>query len=127
MIVKRKIRFTLKQIVKAFSNELFQLRINALLDWFKSNNKSLNFNPLNYYCGITNDIARRESEHNAKFLGYIKVENVHIARSIEIAMKHHYGYDTGRRAGNGGTSDSVFVYIYRKIPNKTIEFLSCKS
>lgn len=124
MIIRRRIiRVTLSQIVRIFRIELFLLKRCAILDWRKRHGFVSIFNPQNYYCGITNDISRREREHNASFLGFIEVENVHIARSIEIAMKFHFGFDTGRRAGNGGQPDSVFLYIYRKIPKVTREIV----
>lgn len=109
MVIKRKIKITLTQIRGIFRKELDRLRFFAKIDSIRS---GVNFNSRNYYCGITNDIHRREREHNANFLCYVRVNNVHMARSIEIAMKF-YGYDTGRRSGNGGKPDSVYVYIQK--------------
>lgn len=68
-----------------------------------------------YYCGITNDIERRVREHNAECLGYIKAETAQDAKDLEVLM-HEEGFDTGDQLGNG-SSDSVYVYVYRKTSN----------
>ena len=121
MIIKRKnIGVTLGQLKKLFQNEINILRRFAFSDWITKDLKP--FDPYNYYCGITNNIEVRQNQHNAQFLGYVETFNVTAARIIEILM-NYFGYDTGRRAGNGGKENSVYVYIYRKIPGVTIEII----
>lgn len=66
----------------------------------------------NFYCGITNDIERREGEHNANYLYYVECSTADMAKQLEAALNNE-GYDTGDKLGNG-TDDSVYVYIYRK-------------
>lgn len=71
-----------------------------------------------YYCGVTNDIQRREGEHNASFLGYVTAKTVNGALQLEARM-HAEGFDTGKQLGNA-SNDSKFVYVYKKGLN-TIE------
>lgn len=66
----------------------------------------------NFYCGITNDIKRREGEHNTSFLYYVSSNNANAAKELEAAL-HDEGYDTGDQVGNG-SDDSIYVYMYRK-------------
>lgn len=66
----------------------------------------------NFYCGITNDIERREGEHNTSFLYYVINNDADSAKELEAAL-HDEGYDTGDKVGNG-TDESIYVYIYRK-------------
>lgn len=72
-----------------------------------------------YYCGITNDLDRRESEHNAEFLGYVECDSKDTAIEVETILGDN-GYDIGKKAGNGAKDNSIFVYIYKKTPT-TIE------
>ena len=72
----------------------------------------------NFYCGITNDIERREGEHNTSFLYYVSSNNANVATALEAAL-HDEGYDTRDQVGNG-TDESIYVYIYRKTPT-TVE------
>lgn len=73
-----------------------------------------------YYCGITDDPARRASEHNAMFITSLDAGNRFRACAIEMTMEG-LGFDTGRKSGNGGNEHSKYVYIYRKVKGKTIE------
>ena len=77
-------------------------------------NCKLRDSKFNFYCGITNDIERREGEHNTSFLYYVSSNNANGAKALEAAL-HDEGYDTGDQVGNG-TDESVYVYIYRKTP-----------
>lgn len=72
-----------------------------------------------FYCGITNDIERRAQEHNAEILYYVKAKSLEEAKELEQAL-HDEGYDTGVQLGNG-QDDSVYVYMYEKIPGVTEE------
>lgn len=70
-----------------------------------------------YYCGITNNVDRREGEHKANYLGYVKAKNADAAKRLEARMNEE-GFDTGDQLGNG-REDSVYVYVYKK--NKDTE------
>ena len=72
-----------------------------------------------FYCGITNDIERRSQEHNSEILYHVTAISFDAAKELEQAL-HDEGYDTGGQVGNG-QEDSVFVYMYRKIPGVTEE------
>lgn len=74
----------------------------------------------NFYCGITNNLERRYKEHNvAQYIHTVKMDSFDLAQEVE-AMMHKAGYDTGEQLGNG-QEDTVYVYLYRKIPGVTIE------
>lgn len=74
---------------------------------------------MDYYCGITDDLTRREKEHNATFVKKISTDSFKSAKDLEQAL-HEAGFDTGKQVGNGN-EDSVFVYMYKKIPGVTKE------
>lgn len=84
-------------------------------------NGKLHYDFNNYYCGITNDVARRESEHKTSFLGSIECKDFETAKKLEAKMKDE-GFDTGKQLGNG-QEDSKFVYVYKKINGVTNESL----
>jgi len=65
-----------------------------------------------FYCGITNNVTRRESEHGADYLGWVKAKNINLAKQLECRM-HEEGFDTGDQLGNG-QPDSLYVYVYKK-------------
>lgn len=71
-----------------------------------------------FYCGVTNDIPKRESEHNVKFLGYVTAKTEKGELELE-AMMHDEGFSTGSQLGNAG-DDSVYVYVY-KTGHNTVE------
>lgn len=72
------------------------------------------------YCGITNDLERRRKEHNvAQYIHTVKMDSFELAQEVEAIM-HDAGFDTGKQLGNG-QEDTVYVYLYRKIPGVTIE------
>lgn len=73
-----------------------------------------------FYCGITNDLERRMSEHNATSLAWVKSNTAQAAIDLEDKLGE-MGFDIGRKSGNGATDDSVYVYIYKKIPGVTKE------
>lgn len=68
-----------------------------------------------YYAGITNDIERREDEHNANDIFVVKAKNVDSANRLEVALKAA-DFDTGGSTGNAWKRDSVNVYVYKKGP-----------
>lgn len=73
-----------------------------------------------FYCGITDDIERRQKEHCIlKFLTYTTCDSFETAKTLERKL-HELGYDTGKQLGNGN-ENSIFVYIYKKIPGVTKE------
>ena len=65
-----------------------------------------------FYCGITNNVDRREGEHSADYLGHVKCKSFEVAKQLEVRM-HEEGFDTGKQLGNG-QEDSVYVYVYKK-------------
>ncbi len=75
---------------------------------------------LRFYCGITNDLDRRMSEHNAMPLAWVKSINAQAAIDLETKLGE-LGFDIGRNSGNGASYDSVYVYIYKKLPGITKE------
>ena len=77
----------------------------------------------NYYCGITNDLDRRQGEHKAPaYLYTCTCPSFKVACELE-KMLHDAGFDTGEQVGHGN-EDSVYVYMYRKIPRVTCESLT---
>jgi len=73
----------------------------------------------NYYCGITDDLDRRAKEHNATFIKTMTADRFESAQKLEQAL-HDAGFDTGKQVGNG-EEDSVYIYMYKKIPGVTKE------
>ncbi len=65
-----------------------------------------------FYCGITNNVDRREGEHDADYLGYVKAKTFAAAKRLEARM-HEEGFDTGKQLGHG-QEDSLYVYVYKK-------------
>ena len=75
-----------------------------------------------YYCGITNNVEENLRRHNiAQYLVACRCDNANIAAEVERLL-HDTGFDTGNTdvPGNGGTDDSVIVYMYKK-SDETIE------
>lgn len=68
-----------------------------------------------YYCGITNNVDRREGEHSANYLGYVSCKSFEVAKQLEARM-HDEGFDTGDQLGHG-QEDSIYVYVYKKNVN----------
>lgn len=78
-----------------------------------------------FYCGITHDLDERQKGHkNPNYVTTVKCDSFKTAKELE-QMLHDNGFDTGEQVGNG-TEKSVFVYMYRKIPQVTNESL-CQS
>ncbi len=73
-----------------------------------------------FYCGITNDLTRRASEHNANILVWVKAKDVQSAIELEQKLGER-GFDIGSSAGNGASLDTVFIYMYKKVSGITIE------
>lgn len=71
-----------------------------------------------FYCGITNDLETRASQHNAQLLGWVNAKTFEQAKKLEARM-HDEGFDTGEQLGHG-IEDSIYVYVYKK-SNATIE------
>lgn len=72
------------------------------------------------YCGITNELERRRKEHNVmQYIQTVKMDSFELAQEVEAIM-HDAGFDTGKQLGNG-QENTVYVYLYRKIPGVTIE------
>ena len=67
----------------------------------------------NFYCGITKDLDRRNSEHEIDTVLYsATADSFATAKQLEL-MLHNEGYDTGAQVGHG-SEDSKIVYMYRK-------------
>lgn len=74
----------------------------------------------NYYCGITHDLDERQSGHRTPdYVFTVKCDSFEAAKELE-KMLHDEGFDTGKKPGVG-RNDSVFVYMYKKIPGLTNE------
>lgn len=79
--------------------------------------------PNDFYCGITNDIVSRKSAHESedydgkeiKRLFAIKCDSFETAAKVEEIMdeRHHVSRGKTKTFGNGGKSDSDYVYVYR--------------
>lgn len=99
------------------------MTIEETVRWFNSIfdvNRGENDTKKDFYCGITNDTERRRQEHNVySFLGITKCDSFDTAKKLELCMKQE-GYDTGEQSGNG-KEDSIYVYLYKKVKDKTIE------
>jgi hypothetical protein len=97
------------------------MTISETVTWFNSLfelNKGIHDTKKDFYCGITNDINRREEEHNVKeYIGYTHCDSFDTARILESRLGDE-GYDIGSQAGNG-QEDSLYVYMYRKIAGVT--------
>lgn len=84
-----------------------------------TNNRKTGDTKFSFYCGITNNLERRNTEHNIdKVLYYVTSDTFDTAKELE-SLLHEEGYDTGDKLGNG-TDDTKIVYMYRKGSN-TIE------
>lgn len=69
-----------------------------------------------FYCGITNNLKRRNSEHNVEDV-LCSATGGSFADAKELEAKlHEKGFNTGAQLGNG-CEDSKIVYMYRKGPN----------
>lgn len=92
------------------------MTINQALEKFNAvywNNRKVGDTKFNFYCGITNNLERRNTEHNiSEVLYYVTADTFDRAKELE-ALLHDAGYDTGEKLGNG-TDDSTIVYMYRK-------------
>lgn len=93
-----------------------------LFDLIAKDNSGTGFVRNEFYCGITNNIEKREGQHNARFLGCVCCDSKDTAIEVETFLGEN-GYDIGSKAGNGAKKNSVNVYIYRKTRN-TIQDVS---
>lgn len=108
-----------------YSNNSVMNRQPLMTDLFLSPTHPLNYRRLpksSFYCGITNVLDRRMSEHNAEALTWVEAKTVDAAISLEEELGNQ-GFDIGERAGNGACDDSVYVYMYKKIPGVTKEHI----
>lgn len=77
----------------------------------------------NFYCGITNDMDANYSRHkndefggeDFEYVSVYKCASAEDAASVEPILQQE-GYDCGNATtmGNGGTDDSISVYMFRK-------------
>lgn len=76
-----------------------------------------------FYCGITNDIVTRKSDHESKDYGgkaidcviALQCADMKTAADTEYIMHKKYGFSMGKTEtyANGAAPDSDYVYIYR--------------
>lgn len=81
------------------------------------------FRSSGYYVGITCDISENKSRHRRDEFGgndfeytvIYRCKDFEAAAEVEQQMREA-GFDTGdtNTFGNGGTEDSVFVYMFKK-------------
>ena len=99
------------------------MTIRETVEWFDrifELNKAQGDTRYNFYCGITSDVDERRRQHNVnQFLGTTRCDTFETAKRLESEM-HNAGYDTGKQLGNGN-EDSVYWYVYKKIPGVTRE------
>lgn len=79
--------------------------------------------PSDFYCGITNDIVMRKSDHerkdyDGKVIDYVitlQCADMQTAAKTELIMHKQYGFFMGKTESyaNGAAPDSDYVYIYR--------------
>lgn len=105
------------------NNSIVKNRQPLMTDLFLNPNHPLTYGRLprsRFYCGITNDIDRRMSEHNATAFIWVTSKDVDAAISLESKLGEQ-GFDIGSNPGNGASDDSIYVYMYKKIPGITNE------
>ena len=99
------------------------MTITQTVEWFDNIfelNKAPGDDKKSFYCGITSNLEVRRVQHNVKqFLGTTRCDTFDTAKKLELAM-YDAGYDTGKQLGNG-TEESIYCYLYKKIPNVTKE------
>lgn len=93
-----------------------------LFDLIAKDNSGIGFKRNEFYCGITNNLEKREKQHNAKFLCSVLCDSKDTAIEVEAFLGKN-DYDIGAKAGNGAKENSVYVYIY-KITPATIQDVS---
>lgn len=99
------------------------MTITETVEWFNSIfelNKTFGDDKSCFYCGITSNLEERRIQHKVnQFLGTTRCDTFDTAKKLERAM-HDEGYDTGKQLGNG-TDESIYCYLYKKVPNVTKE------
>ena len=99
------------------------ITIEQALNWFEDAYKSHRHpedTKDNFYCGITNDPERRKGsdEHNVEsYLVLLECQDGDTAKDLERMLNDAH-FNVGNEAGHG-TDESVFVYMYRRIPGVT--------
>ena len=58
--------------------------VNYLKSCCKDNNGMIPKTFGGFYCGITNNVERREGEHSADYLGYVKAKSVEVAKRLGL-------------------------------------------
>ncbi len=73
-----------------------------------------------YYCGITNNLGRRQAQHKVnEYLKSIECDSFETASAIENMLDKE-GFNVGEEPGHG-REGSVFVYMYKIVPGVTCE------
>ena len=76
---------------------------------------TIDYSPKDFYVGIGKDMSERAQWHNTDYLIYVETESRAFAGAVESEMSKR-GFNTGSRPDNGGTPESVCVYIYLTNP-----------
>lgn len=105
--------------------ELLSLKVKCIVDLFKDNysaKRSLGDTKKDYYCGITNNLEVRANWHklpNKEYVYTYECDSFETSSQVEKALQDA-GFYVGSEAGHG-QDDSVYVYMYKIIPNVTRE------
>ena len=74
------------------------MTISETVEWFNSIfdiNKDATNERSKFYCGITDDVERRQEEHHvAKFLGVTRCDTFDTAKEVEKQMKKNFKWLT---------------------------------
>ena len=102
MIVKRIVKLTIEQVADC-------------LEMWAREYAGIDFEYSDFYCGIGKDMEERAKWHRTNKLHCIKTDSRESAGAVEDEMNKR-GFNTGSRPDNGGTEESVYVYIYPVTP-----------
>ncbi len=96
------------------SNKTVILTVDQVADYLEDwarDYADIDFEYSDFYCGIGRDMDERAEWHRTKVIKFVKTDSRDSAGKIEKEMCKR-GFNTGRRPDNGGTEDSMCVYIY---------------
>lgn len=70
--------------------------------------------PKDYYCGITNNIEENRARHRVPHLVVYQCKDADAAAEVEEMLRDFFDIGDPIYMGNGGTPDSVYVYLCYK-------------
>ena len=70
--------------------------------------------PKDYYCGITNNIEDNRARHNVPHLAVFQCKDAETAAEVEEMLGEYFDIGDPVYKGNGGKSNSVYVYLCYK-------------